>query len=381
MKPVLYGIERSQILKNLFKGKRIGLVTNPTGLDRSLRRSVDLLAEISRLVCLFGPEHGIDGGAQAGSAVTDAVDSRTRLPVYSLYGPTRRPAPTTLEGLDTLVFDIQDVGLRWYTYPWTLSYVMEACAEAKVPLVVLDRPNPLGGHGVEGLQLDESCRSFIGRFPVPARHGLTLGEMARHLARVHLPGVDLTVIPCQNWKADQLWPATRLPWISPSPNLPTFDSLLAYAALTFLEGTNVSEGRGTTRPFEQFGAPWLDHETLVHSLRALNLPGLLWRPVFFTPTFSKFSGQLCRGISLHITNPQTAPLFEAGLRVHHLLKKLHPEYLPLPPWKEGSQPPLALLFGTLDILGDTTVEALLTRSAEVCRAWNQVRQPDLMYER
>ena len=192
-----YGLENTEALRSTLKGRRVGLVTNPTGLDSCFRRSVDLVAEVAPVYCLFGPEHGVDGGAQAGDKVANHHDRRTGLPVYSLYGEHRRPTAEMLADLEVLVFDMQDVGLRWYTYPWTLSYVIEACLEAQLPLVVLDRPNPLGGATVEGLLLDDDCRSFVGRFPVVARHGLTLGELARHLVRVYFPGTDLSVIPCQ----------------------------------------------------------------------------------------------------------------------------------------------------------------------------------------
>ena len=380
-----YGIDRTDQVRTVLGGRRIGLATNPTGLDSDFRRTVSILQDISNLACLFGPEHGVYGDAQAGEAVADSRDPRTGLPVHSLYGERREPSPDILAGLDALVFDMQDVGLRWYTYPWTLSYLMQACARSGLPLVVLDRPNPLGGAVAEGLGMADDCRSFIGRFPLPARHGLTIGELARHLARRHIPGVDLTVSPCAGWNPAGYWPDTGLAWVPPSPNLPTFDSVTAYAALAFLEGTTLSEGRGTTRPFETFGAPWLDNETLVHELEALDLPGLRWRPVHFVPAFSKFAGLPCRGVALHFRPGaalcQARP-WAAGMQVHHLLKALHPaEYRPLPPWKEGSQPPLALLTGQHRLLGETTAADILGQAQADCSAWLIERQADLLYDR
>lgn len=374
------GADRTDALKAALGGARVGLATNPTGLDSRLRPTADVLNSLARVVRLFGPEHGVSGEAQAGIKVGDSTDPRTGLPVVSLYGDRRKPAPEVLQDLDALVYDIQDVGLRWYTYPWTLSYLMEACEETGTRLVVLDRPNPLGGV-IEGFLPEEALRSFVGRYPVPARYGLTIGELARHLARTVFPKVRLEVVGLEGWSGAPPWDETGLPWVAPSPNLPSTSSVTAYAALALLEGTNLSEGRGTTQPFEVFGAPWLDHQVLAERLNALDLPGLRWRPLWFRPTFSKFAGELCRGIQLHRLGTTPCQPWEAGLHVLALIQDRHQELSVLPPWKEGTAPPLALLSGTAETLGPFDPRKLIERGRREAVLWAQNTAADRLYPR
>ena len=307
-------------------GKRIGLVTNPTGVDRSLAGSVDLLARHPdlRLVALFGPEHGVRGDVQAGERVASTRDDATGLPVHSLYGEHREPTPEMLQGIDALLFDIQDVGARFYTYPYTLAGVMRAARRAGIPVVVLDRPNPIGGIGVEGPVLEAEYASFVGMFPIPVRHGMTIGELARLFNAEFGIAADLHVVPVRGWRRDHAEPGRALPWVPPSPNMPTPDTALVYPGTALFEGTNVSEGRGTTRPFEIVGAPFVDADALAARMNALGLPGVRFRPAWFTPVFSKHAGALCGGVQLHVTDRDAFRPFRTGLALLVAIRASYP---------------------------------------------------------
>lgn len=260
---VLLGSKRA-----LLAGKRVGLITNPTGVTRGLESAVDLMAQATdfKLAALFGPEHGVRGDAQAGAAVADHLDARTGLAAYSLYGATRKPAPVMLAGLDVLVFDIQDIGARYYTYPWTLALVMQAAREAGIGVIVADRPNPIGGGKVEGPVLDPALASFVGAYPIPVRHGLTMGELALMMNKDFAIGCDLTVVTCATWRRGKDFSQTGLPWVPPSPNMPTLDTAFLYPGTCLIEGTNLSEGRGTAKPFELIGAPFIDAPALAEQI-------------------------------------------------------------------------------------------------------------------
>lgn len=325
------GIERKEIWKELLKGKRVGLLTNPTGVDSGLNSTIDLLAEEVSLVKLFSPEHGIRGDVQAGEKVEDYTDEKTGLPVYTLYGDKKIPSKEMLQDLDTLVFDIQDVGSRLYTYLYSMSYCMQACKRDGKEFVVLDRPNPLGGLKVEGGYIQPDCLSFVGLHPIPYRYGLTIGEAARFFAKEFDISCDLKVVPMKGWKRSQYYDETGLPWVIPSPNMPTLDTAVVYDATCLYEGTNISEGRGTTKPFEFVGAPFLDGAKLAELMNRKKLPGVRFRPVYFTPTFSKFQGVLCRGIQLHVTDRQMFSPVKCGLYLLKEVKKMagdNFEYLP-----------------------------------------------------
>jgi uncharacterized protein YbbC (DUF1343 family) len=273
---------------DLLKGKRVGLITNPTGVDRSLKSIVDTFYHNKNihLTALFGPEHGVRGSEDAGAYVPFYIDKKTHIPVYSLYGETKKPTPEMLKNVDVLVFDIQDVGTRFYTYIYTMAYAMQAAKENHIPFIVLDRPNPLGGTKVEGPVLDPKYSSFVGMYPIALRHGMTVGELAKYFNNEFNIGADLTVVKMKGWKRNEYYDETPLQWVMPSPNMPTLDTALVYPGAALFEGTNVSEGRGTTRPFELIGAPYIDGDVLAQKLNELKLPGVVFRSANFTPTTS-----------------------------------------------------------------------------------------------
>jgi len=302
------------------RGLRVGAIVNPTSVDGRFRHVADLLdsAPGVTLAALFGPEHGVRGEVQYMEAVDETRDPRTGVPMYSLYGSTvdsLRPRPEWLDGLDAVVFDIQDVGARYYTYVYTMALAMEACAKAGVRFVVLDRPNPLGGERVEGNLVEPGFRSFVGLYPLPNRHGMTVGELARLLNAEERFGCDLAVVPCLGWSRKMRWADTGLAFVPPSPNMPTPDTAQVYPGMCLLEGTNLSEGRGTCRPFEQFGAPYLDAADIVSVLERHRLPGLALRPVHFVPTWDKHRGAGCSGAFLHVTDPEVFASVRTGLAV------------------------------------------------------------------
>jgi uncharacterized protein YbbC (DUF1343 family) len=307
------------------KGRRVGLVTNHTGLDRDGRSTIDLLhkAEGVTLVALFSPEHGIRGTAD--EKVADGKDERTGLPVWSLYGERRKPTAETLQGIDTLVFDIQDAGCRFYTYSTTLGYVLEAAAEHKVQVVVLDRPNPIGGVDVEGPVLDAGRESFVGYHTLPVRHGLTVGEMARLFNAEHKIGADLEVIRMEGWRRGDFYDRTGLPWVNPSPNLRSLTEALLYPGVGLVETTNVSVGRGTDRPFEWVGAPWIDGRRLAAALRAEGLPGVRFVPLSLTPSASVHKGKACGGVQIIVDDWARFRPVRTGLALACTLRRLYPD--------------------------------------------------------
>lgn len=285
------------------RGRRVGLLCHPASVARDLAHAAWLLHEAPEvdLRVLFGPQHGIRGETQDNMIEWEGFrDPLTGLTVHSLYGEHRRPTRAMLADIDTLVVDLQDVGARYYTFTWTLLLCLEACAEAGVGVVVLDRPNPIGGARREGTVLDMAYASFVGLAPVPMRHGLTLGELALWLRRWRGLDVALEVVPLRGWRRAMPFEATALPWVLPSPNMPTVDTAYVYPGMCLLEGTSLSEGRGTTRPFEIFGAPGVDPDALVARLASRRLPGVALRPLHFQPTFQKHAGRLCGGAQLHV---------------------------------------------------------------------------------
>ena len=304
-------------------GRRVGLITNHTAIDRRLRGAVDLFheSEVLDLVALFGPEHGVRGDAQAGVKVGTSVDERTGLPVHSLYGETQKPTPEMLGGLDALIFDIQDIGVRYATYLSTMAHAQEAASDAGLTFVVLDRPIPINGARIEGNLLDPGFASFVGVHPVPIRHGMTAGELARLIAGER-GWAEPLVVPMRGWRREQWFDETGLPWVQPSPNLPTLDSVTLYPGTCVIEGTNLSEGRGTTRPFEYVGAPWIDPFQLAAELTARALPGCRFRPAFFTPTFSKHAGRVCGGVQVHITDREALQPAVLGIHLLEVLRRL-----------------------------------------------------------
>nr|WP_256522672.1 DUF1343 domain-containing protein [Halobacillus sp. A5] len=311
--------------KDLIEGKNVGLITNPTGVDKDLNSIVDILHEDPdvNLTALYGPEHGVRGSAQAGEYVEYYTDEQTGLPVYSLYGETRKPTPDMLEDVEVLLFDIQDVGTRFYTYIYTMAYAMEAAQENDIPFVVLDRPNPLSGDKVEGPVLEEEYKSFVGNYEIPLRHGMTVGELSKLFNEEFEIGADLTVVEMNKWKRNMYYDDTPLEFVAPSPNMPTTDTALVYPGAALIEGTNVSEGRGTSQPFELIGAPFINSTELAEEMNDLNLPGVTFRAASFTPTFSKHQSVLSNGVEIHVEHEESYQPVETGL---HLVKTIHDMY-------------------------------------------------------
>ncbi len=376
---VFNGIDRPELWLPALQGKRVGLLTNPSGVDRSLSLTSDILYRAGMLDCLFSPEHGVRGDRQAGARVDSYTDERTGLPVYSLYSNGHHIPPTVLDTLDAVAFDIQDVGARYYTYVYSLSYCMEDCAAAGKEMIVFDRLNPLGGTCVEGTVLERAYSSFIGRYPIASRHALTVGEFARYINEHEGIGCRLSVIPIHGWSREQLFSETDLSWIAPSPNLPTFDSALCYIGTCLFEGTNVSEGRGTTRPFETIGAPWMDAEYIASQLREMALPGVRIRPCYFTPVFSKHAGELCGGVQLHVTDPHAFRPFETGLRLLCAIRARHAEFAFTPPSAAGIAT-IDLLLGCADgRRKDFSADAFLPAQKAALARYSDDIQPYLLY--
>ena len=285
-KKTILGIERVDEFKEIFENKRIGLITNPTGMTGNFESSIQVLLEKTNLVALFSPEHGVRGSLQAGQKLTTYIDDETGLPVYSLYGATKKPTKEMMDEVDIFSIDIQDNGSRYYTFIYTMAYCMMACAEYDKEFVVFDRPNPINGLKVEGNILNiDKYRSFVGYYPMVQRHGLTMGELALLFNKEYGINCKLHVIPMKNWEREMDFEETGLPWVIPTPNLPNISTAYVYNTTCIFEGTNVSEGRGTTTPFELVGAPWLKSEKLAEELNSYNLPGVHFRPKYYTPTF------------------------------------------------------------------------------------------------
>lgn len=336
---------------DILKNKRIALVTNHTGLTKDLENNIDLLDqnEDINLVKLFGPEHGVRGNAAAGAKVESSRDPKTGLEVVSLYGKNKKPSSKMLSGIDAVVFDIQDLGLRFYTYLSTMFYLMESCAENQVELIILDRLNPLG-RKVEGNIVEDKFSSFIGLYPVPHRHGMTFAELAQWANQEHDLNTDLTIVKCSGWNGEnfaEIAKRDNLFWIPPSPGIPTFKSALAYPISCMLEGTNISEGRGTTKPFEYIGAPWIDSEKLAEQLENEKIPGLRFRPVYFIPDASKHQGKECGGVQILIKDSEKVNSYFAALTIIKEIFRLYPEKTNwLKPQKKGHKYFFDLLMGT-----------------------------------
>jgi uncharacterized protein YbbC (DUF1343 family) len=311
---------------SLVRGRRVGLVTNHSGVNRRLQATTDVLHACSecQLVALFGPEHGVRGDAADGVLVASGTDARTGVPVHSLYDSGQQPDAHMLRGIDVVVFDIQDVGARFYTYLYTMSLCMQACARPGIPFVVLDRPNPLGGLCLAGNVLDPAFASFVGLHPIPVQYGMTSGELAMLFNQEYGLGADLAVVPMAGWGRAQQWDDCGLTWVAPSPNMPTPNTARVYPGTCFLEGTNLSEGRGTTLPFEQIGAPYVDGHALADHLGGLGLPGVLFRPAFFRPAFGKHQDAACQGVQIHVTAPRQYQAVRTGFEILAAARRLWP---------------------------------------------------------
>ncbi|ERI93103.1 hypothetical protein HMPREF1982_01924 [Clostridiales bacterium oral taxon 876 str. F0540] len=344
------GIDCIEKYSYLFEGKRLGLVSSPMGVDRNLRSTIDILNEKFNLTALYSPEHGIRGNLQAGAAVDTYVDEATGITVYSLYGKNKKPSPEILENIDVLVIDLQDVGSRYYTFLYTMSYCMESCAENNKTVVILDRPNVIGGEAVEGNILDMNFKSFVGMYPIPQRFGLTIGEMAQLFNKEFNINCDLKVVKLEGWCRKAYFDDTDLLWINPSPNIPSVNTAVLYNGTCLFEGTNISEGRGTTKPFEFIGAPWLDAYKLADIMNKKSLEGVVFRPVYFEPAFSKHQGELCKGVQIHVKDKRKVKPIKIGINLLYEIMDMNKDKFEwLPPFKEGANYFIDLLTGTDEV--------------------------------
>jgi uncharacterized protein YbbC (DUF1343 family) len=372
------------------KGLRVGLLVHPASVNKRLEHAVNLLVKSRRLTlkAIFGPQHGIYGETQDNMIEWESFQDRhTGLPVFSLYGQARKPEPTMLKHIDVLIIDLQDVGARYYTFIWTMENCMQACMEMNKSVVILDRPNPLGGHKIEGPVLEKAYASFVGQRPLPVRHGMTAGEVGNYLWGEFYPSLDFYVIPMQGWKRKFWFDNTHLPWVMPSPNMPTLDTAIVYPGMCLLEGTNISEGRGTTKPFEIFGAPFIEPDHLIKQLKELNLPGIIFRPLYFQPTFQKHAGKVCRGAQLHVTHRERFKPFKTGVAVLKAVHDLYPEHFlwRQPPYEyETEKMPIDILAGTEKLRKDIEKGEKLDRMEdwwqEECFQFNKaIRKKYLIY--
>ncbi|MCX6546391.1 MAG: DUF1343 domain-containing protein [Acidobacteria bacterium] len=301
---VVPGLTRLLASRDL-KGRRVGLVCNPASVDADLNHAADLISAAPgvTLAAIFGPQHGFRSDLQDNMIETaHAADARRRVPIYSLYSETREPTAEMLEGIDALVVDLQDIGARIYTFVYTMANCLRAAARHGIPVIVCDRPNPIGGEAVEGPVLDPKFKSFVGLFPIPMRHGCTIGELARLFNEQFGIGAKLSVVKMEGWSRQMFYDETGLPWVMPSPNMPTLDTAIVYPGAVLFEGTELSEGRGTTRPFELIGAPWIDAERFAADMNAIGVPGARFRPTIFEPTFQKHARSTCGGCQTHVVD-------------------------------------------------------------------------------
>lgn len=375
---------------DLLKNQRVGLIVNPASINQNFEHAADTFYNCSsiNLTTLFGPQHGIRGETQDNMIEWEGFnDRKTGVPVYSLYGQTRIPTEEMLKDVDVLVFDIQDVGTRVYTFIYTMAHAMQACAKYGKRMVVLDRPNPIGGELVEGNILEPEFASFVGLFPIAMRHGMTVAELAKMFNEAFAIGCELDIVPMSGWKRSMWWDETGLPWILPSPNMPTLDTATVYPGMVIFEGTMVSEGRGTTRPFELIGAPYIDAYRLTEELNNLNLPGVYFRPNYYQPTFHKHVGQLCGGLQLHITNRQTYKSVISAVAILSTIYHLYPSKF------EWKQPPYEYVHDKLPIdviFGSDKVRKQIESGAslvEIEQSWQEgvnnfieLRKKYLIYE-
>jgi uncharacterized protein YbbC (DUF1343 family) len=337
--------------RNLIRGARIGTVVHPASVLPDLRHTADALLDCKdfHLVALFGPQHGARGEKQDNMIESEFYrDPDTNLPVHSLYGETRRPTEEMMKDIDVLLYDLQDAGTRVYTFIYTMAYCMEACAQWGKRMIVLDRPNPVSGRHVEGNLLNPEYRSFVGLYPILMRHGMTTGELALFFNSEFGIHCDLTIVEMEGWQRNYWYDQTGLPWVQPSPNLPTLDSATVYPGLVLIEGTNLSEGRGTTRPFEFVGAPYIQSQGYAENLNAQGLPGVWFRPTYFQPTYQKWAGEMCGGVQIHVKDREAFEPYLTGIAVIAAAHSLYPESFKWrePPYEyEYEKLPIQILCG------------------------------------
>ena len=371
------------------KGARVGIVCNHASLDRGFLHIVDRLAAAPdvTLAAIFGPQHGFRSDVQDNMIETaHADDPARRVPVYSLYSETREPTAAMLAGLDFLVIDLQDIGARIYTYIYTMANCLRASARHGVRVIVCDRPNPIGGTDVEGALLVEGFESFVGQFPIPMRHGMTIGELARLFNEHFAIGASLEVVQMEGWRREMYSDATDLPWVMPSPNMPTLDTAIVYPGTVLFEGILISEGRGTTRPFELIGAPWIEAESFARQMNALKLPGAYFRPAVFEPTFQKHAKQTCGGCQIHVTDRQQFQPVLVGVALIAMFHQVDPARFAWrqPPYEyEHDKMPIDILAGSDKLRAQ--IEAG-TSARDIAASWKKdeesfrkLREPYLLY--
>ncbi len=333
-------------------GANIAFLNHPASVNRNIKQAVNLFSKSKKyqLKAIFGPQHGIQGETQDNMVEWKGFrDKKTGLPVYSLYGHTRSPEPAMLKDIDVIVVDLQDIGSRYYTYIWTVELCMRSCHEMGKSIVIFDRPNPIGGAIVEGPVLNEEFSSFVGLRPLPIRHGMTIGEISAYFKGEFYPTLDFHIVHMDGWNRAMWFNETGLPWVMPSPNMPTLDTAIVYPGTCLMEGTNISEGRGTTRPFEIFGAPFIDPDRLVKSLNEMKLTGAVFRPLHFQPTFQEYTGKLCGGVQIHVLNRESFKPFKTGVAIIKAICELYPGKFKWkkPPYEyEKKKMPIDILAGT-----------------------------------
>ncbi|HUI93905.1 MAG TPA: DUF1343 domain-containing protein [Chitinivibrionales bacterium] len=354
-------------------GKKIGLLCHAASITSKYRHAVDVfLKSPCKLAALFGPQHGMFGQTQDNMVEWQGYTHPVlKIPVYSLYGETRKPGRESLSALDAFVVDLQDVGARPYTYVWTVKLCMEACSQAGIPLWILDRPNPIAALPFDGPMLSDKFHSFVGGAPIPLCHRMTMGEMALLLKNFYFPTVNLQVVWMKGWQRNSLWPETGLPWVLPSPNIPTFDTAVVYPGTVLLEATNLSEGRGTTRPFEIIGAPYLDADKLVKEIAPYDLKGCVFRKHDFMPTFQKWQGKYCYGLQVHVTDPRKyEPVLTTAALLQAVIKHSDGQFsFKQPPYEYDT---VNMPFDILS--GDTTLRNAFMRGADLRKekeSWKQ----------
>ena len=343
----------SELWPQKFRGARVGALLHPASVSAKLEHASHVLekhnGDLFRLAAFFGPQHGFRGETQDNMVEWKSYqDARLGIPVCSLYGEYREPTAEMLKELDVLLVDLQDIGARYYTFIWTMYLCMSACEKAGVAVLVLERPNPINGVAIEGPLLDPNYKSFVGLHPIPVRHGKTIAELALQFRDEAFRHCRLSILPMKNWERAMWFDQTGLPWVMPSPNMPTLEAAIVYPGMCLLEATNISEGRGTTRPFEIFGAPFIDAQTLCRELNHLKLPGVFFRENYFQPTFHKFAGELCGGAQLHILDREKFRPFLTGVEIITCIRKIYPEQFQWkqPPYEyEWKHLPIEILIG------------------------------------
>src|SRR5688572_30541186 len=371
------------------RGLRVGVVCNHASVDRGFHHIIDRLAaaEGVTLAAIFGPQHGFRSDVQDNMIETPHRDDASRrVPVYSLYSETREPTAEMLEGLDVLIIDLQDIGARIYTYIYTMANCLRACGRHGVPVIVCDRPNPVNGADVEGATLVRGFESFVGLYPIPMRHGMTIGELARMFNEAFSLGASLEIVRMEGWRRDMYFDATELPWVMPSPNMPTLDTAIAYPGTVLFEGVMLSEGRGTTRPFELVGAPWIDADRFAAAMNALELPGVFFRPAVFQPTFQKFAQEACGGCQIHVLQREEFQPVLTGVALIGMFRRVDPGrfvWRPPPYEYELHKAPIDILAGSdalrRQIETDTPLKAIAASWSRDEANFERVRHPYLLY--